>query len=86
MLHRSFATAVALAILFVAVGCTRESRGGSCKFDKDCEKGLECLQGSPGDPGFCSSKCTLDVPGSCPEGWKCVNLDHFTGLNACARK
>ncbi len=89
MAHRSFPTtlsACGFAALFALAACGRAARGGACKADDGCEQGLECASGTPGGAAFCTTRCWLDAPSSCPQGWKCVELDHFSGLNVCARK
>jgi len=85
LLNRACAALTLLVLTFGSLtACSRAKRGAPCKEESDCEEGLECLRGHPGDAAHCTTRCESDD--SCPEGYKCVELEHFSGLNACFEK
>jgi hypothetical protein len=75
---RSSRICAVAAVVFILVACTRaSSRGDGCRNDSDCAADLRCMQTAQ-NTAICTTTCTAGVTESCPKGWKCIELDHFT--------
>lgn len=73
----------------VTIGaCDRPSRGAPCKSDDDCRKAdLKCVH-TDQLMSFCTTTCVMGSADSCPAGWKCMDVSHFTDVHeyACVRR